>query len=74
MTKRKKPEYPILRAEEITRYGRKVWRVWCPFCAIFHFHSPGRGHQIAHCSPGSNSPFRQLGGYILIRAKYDYRS
>ena len=46
---------------EPSETGRQ-WRVWCPFCKSFHFHSPEPGHRSAHCVPPS--PLRDT-GYIL---------
>jgi hypothetical protein len=40
-----------------------LWRFWCPFCKVYHQHSAGPGHRVAHCADES-SPFFG-GGYIL---------
>ena len=34
--------------------GRVLWRVRCVHCGAWHYHGPGDGHRIAHCTkPGS---------------------
>jgi hypothetical protein len=46
------------------------WRCWCPFCKVYHSHSPEPGHRCAHCHT-KNSPFTET-GYILRRLRVAY--
>ncbi|MDP2606097.1 MAG: hypothetical protein Q8S00_26440 [Deltaproteobacteria bacterium] len=45
----------------LARPHKGGWRAWCPFCAVYHTHSPEPGHRAAHCADG---PFKDR-GYTL---------
>ncbi len=61
-------KYPLLLALHQKRGSEIYFRVWCPFCRKWHFHSEEEGYRIAHCNEGS--PFRKS-GYILKDARKD---
>lgn len=46
------------------------WKVWCPFCKVWHAHGTGPlpYHRLAHCSTSAKSPFTET-GYILRARK-----
>lgn len=50
---------PVLDAYE----DGTCWRVWCRYCHVWHTHSRGAGHRVAHCLV-AESPYRQT-GYTL---------
>ena len=58
----------------IFRLSRGGWgfAFWCPYCRRFHHHGwtasslkeRKDGHRVAHCSPESNSLYRETGYYL----------
>ena len=46
--------------------GRPLWRVWCTYCGVYHWHGPGEGHREAHCHD-PRSPYERT-GYNLVLA------
>lgn len=55
---------PTLPAEAITDDdGHILWRVWCKHCNNWHFHGPGDGHRLAHCTDPASPYLKQ--GYNL---------
>jgi hypothetical protein len=43
-----------------------TWRVWCPFCRVWHIHGPDEGLRVAHCDDKS-TPYARS-GYRLVYA------
>jgi len=48
------------------------WKVWCPFCRVWHFHSEGDGVRVAHCFDGS--PWADKKYYVLRSKKFKVAS
>jgi hypothetical protein len=67
--------YPVLLAEEVGQPNRIQWRVWCPYCAVYHYHGAEDGHRVAHCIyvpesyPRGSNPIRDTGYYIMMPGK-----
>jgi hypothetical protein len=48
-----------------------MWRAWCPFCRVYHSHSPEPGHRVAHCGDRrGTSPFDETGYVLRLTKKY----
>lgn len=46
------------------------YKVWCPYCARWHYHGEVNGWRVAHCN-NEKSPFKQTGYYLKEAGKKD---
>jgi hypothetical protein len=54
---------PVLKAELEEIPGHHItYKVWCPFCKVYHRHGNVEGHRVAHCN--IDTPFERT-GYII---------
>jgi len=55
--------YPVLIAES---NDSSTVKVWCGYCAEYHYHSPAPGHRVAHCL-NEQSPYLST-GYVITHS------